>query len=53
MMGEMILWSADHDPDTEATDDFLVPARTDRAALLANLDRQLRTDHLTDHQPAA
>lgn len=53
MMVEMILWSADHDPDTEATDDFLVPARTDRAALLATLDQQLRADHLTDHQPAA
>lgn len=52
MMVEMILWSADHDPDTEATADFLVPARTDRATLLATLDRQLRADHLTDHRPA-
>lgn len=53
MMVEMILWSADHDPDTEATDDFLVPAQTDRATLLTTLDQQLRADHLTDHQPAA
>ena len=50
MMVEMILWSADHDPDTEAGDDFLLPARNDRATLLATLEGQLRSDHLAAGQ---
>ncbi len=50
VMVEMILWSADHDPDTAATEDFLIPARSDRATLLATLERELRSDHLAADQ---
>lgn len=46
LLVEMILWSASFDPKTGAGDDFLVPARQDRASLIATLEAKLRTEHL-------
>ena len=52
MMVEMIPWSAEQDAITEATDEFLVPARSDRAILIASLEQRLRSEHLaTDQAP--
>ncbi len=40
MLIEMILWSAKHDPETEATKSFLAQARRDRSKLLAEIRRK-------------
>ena len=37
MLVEMILWSAEHDPMTAASEDFVSEARRDKAALLRRL----------------
>lgn len=37
MLVEMILWSAEYDPDTAASEDFVAAARRDKPALLHDL----------------
>jgi DNA-binding HxlR family transcriptional regulator len=45
VMVEMILWSAKHDPETAAPDDFVARARSDRDGLLSELEAQMSAAH--------
>jgi DNA-binding HxlR family transcriptional regulator len=40
MLVEMILWSADHDPMTAASADFVAHARRDKASLIREIQEQ-------------
>ena len=43
VMVEIILWSAQHDPLTAATPEFVAAAHADRAGLIAGIRMQLET----------
>jgi DNA-binding HxlR family transcriptional regulator len=45
-MVELILWSGDHDPDTEAGQEFLDQAKKNRAQLLQSFREKLEEEHL-------
>jgi hypothetical protein len=45
-MVELILWSGDHDPDTEAGQEFLDQAKHNRGDLIQSIREQLQKEHL-------
>ena len=46
VMAEIIVWSGDFDKDTAAGQDFLIRAKEDRVALLSELTKKLKSEHL-------
>ena len=46
LMIDMIIWSGAHDEDTDAGEDFLSHAATNREELLKNTKEKLETEHL-------
>ena len=45
-MVELILWSGDYDPDTEAGKEFLDQAKQNRAHLIQSIREELEREHL-------